>query len=340
MFLITAAELKAADGRVVCGQCDKEFDALDYLSETTTGFDDDDLPPDEDESDPSLGARAPDDEGNARDEDDFLREIESLIEDDDPGLPDADDVFRLDDDGAPFVVAEGEHFEPEPPAEAHEGALPRPEPAHVPPAIATSAPPASAQASAGPDAPAPFRTPDMDEDDDENARRRRWLRIGLPALAVAMLLVLWVHAERGRLFRTAGGQALLAPVYRLFGAEASPDWAPEQMRVLRSAAVADPEHPGTLRITAEFRNDAAFAQPYPYLRVALEDRWGQRVASRDFTPSEYRRDHVSGRSMGAGERVQASVSLPDPGARADGFHVDLCLETQSEGRVCATEARP
>jgi hypothetical protein len=329
------------DGRVVCGQCDKEFDALDYLSETTTGFDDD-LPQDEDEPDPSSGAQAPEDDENARDEDDFLREVESLIDEDDPGLPDADDVFRLDDDGAPFVVVEGDSVEPEPPAEAHEGALAWPGRAYatdVPPALATSVPPATAQAPAGTDAPAPFRTPE-EGDDDEIARRRRWLRIGLPVLAVALLLVLWVHAERGRLFRTPGGQAVLAPMYRLFGAEASPDWAPEQLRVLRSAAVADPDRPGTLRITAEFRNEASFAQPYPYLRVALEDRWGQRVTSRDFTPSEYRRDHVSGRRMRAGERVQASVSLPDPGARADGFHVDLCLETESEGRVCATEARP
>ena len=34
VFHITAAELRAADGTVICGACGTTFDALDSLSET------------------------------------------------------------------------------------------------------------------------------------------------------------------------------------------------------------------------------------------------------------------------------------------------------------------
>jgi hypothetical protein len=41
--------------------------------------------------------------------------------------------------------------------------------------------------------------------------------------------------------------------------------------------------------------------------------------------------------MEAGERVQATVSVPDPGARADGFRISLCLEMPPRGLVCTAE---
>jgi hypothetical protein len=39
----------------------------------------------------------------------------------------------------------------------------------------------------------------------------------------------------------------------------------------------------------------------------------------------------------AGGRIRTSVAVPDPGARADGFRVDLCLELDARGLVCAAE---
>jgi len=352
VFHITVAELRAADGRVVCGQCDQEFDALENLSDT--------LPP--------AGAPAPADApvtepappgSDTRDEDEFLREIESLIVDEtDEGFPGPDDVFRIDASGgeARLVISDAQDTEdtPEQPdAEESEGEDGAPgaddgtdggEPASVADAdeedtagkAAAETQPQETGEEEGQDQasgvePEPLPLP------TEPPRRRRWPRIVVLTLVALVVGGAWAHSERGRLMRHPVGQAILGPVYGLLGIEAQPAWSASDLRVLRSAAVADPEAPESLRVTAEFRNSAPFGQPYPVLRVTLEDRWGQKVESRDFTPSEYRETHVAGRLMRPGERVQASVSLPDPGARAEGFRLDLCLEGPGRQLDCSTE---
>jgi len=345
VFHITVAELRAADGRVVCGQCDQEFDALENLSDT--------LPPAgaPDLADvPETDQAAP--RSDTRDEDEFLREIESLIVDEtDEGFPGPDDVFRIDASGgeARLVISDAQDAPEQPDPEASEGEDGTPtageEPDGGEPASAANADDEGAtgetpsteageeegrhQASGVDPEPLPLPT--------EPPRRRRWPRIVVLTLVALAVGGAWAHSERGRLLRHPVGQAILGPVYGLLGIEAHPVWSADDLRVLRSAAVADPEAPGSLRVTAEFRNSAPFGQPYPILRVTLEDRWGQKVESRDFTPSEYRETHVAGRRMRPGERVQASVSLPDPGDRADGFRLDLCLEGPGRQLDCSTE---
>lgn len=379
IFVVTATELRAADGQVVCGHCDNQFNALDSLSETLPAAEDEDQVRDPDSEDDSVFADsdAPDDVGppadaramstdpdpeaahepgaptaadTVRDEDEFLREVESLLDEEDPELPDPDDVFRVE--GPPegnqfdrFILTEAGGAHEPVPAESREGAQPDSSVATEPVAAAateaatrpaeTARPAAAPAAADGHDAP-PF----VAFEDDEPSPSRRWLRIGIAAFVLLVALLAGLHMQRGRLLRHPLGEAVLGTVYGSFGAEVAPDWSPESFRVLRSSAVSDPEIARTLVVTAEFRNDAGFAQPYPLLRVALEDRWGERVESRDFRPAQYRDGHVSGRRMAAGERVQATVSLPDPGARADGFRVDLCLETETKGVVCATDSRP
>jgi hypothetical protein len=84
--------------------------------------------------------------------------------------------------------------------------------------------------------------------------------------------------------------------------------------------------PGGLRLRASVVNRAARGQPYPLLRVTLEDRFGGKVARRDFAPAEY----LPGRSappglMAPGARADADLSLADPGSQAVGFELDVCL---------------
>jgi predicted Zn finger-like uncharacterized protein len=346
VFHITVAELRAADGRVVCGQCDQEFDALENLSDT--------LPPAEaPEAAAAAGAEPAAPRRETRDEDEFLREIESLIVDEtEDGFPGPDEVFRIDPTGGEvrLVISDAQDAPDRAAGERGEGedetdgaTAPEPE---------TLAETGQEGAEEAPGQPEPGKAEEKDTGEPastaqpepeplplptEAPAQRRWPRIVLLTLVALVLGGAWAHSERGRLLRHPLGQAVLGPVYGLLGIEANPAWSPGGLRVVRSAAVADPDAPGSLRVTAEFRNSADFGQPYPVLRVTLEDRWGQKVESRDFTPSEYRETHVAGRLMRSGERVQASVSLPDPGARADGFRLDLCLEGPGRQLVCSTE---
>ena len=400
VFYITAAELRSADGMVICGACDTTFDALASLSETR--------PTDTHAAEPAPAtpveaaaegddARDADELLEERDADEFLREIESLISSDDaPGeAPDAqgdderafavyadqaqgedesvdddepvfsereddelanafadpDSVFRAEETGddaaadsvdefdgpstSPFVgdddvQAAGETAIGAPlPSTLHEQGDAHPEPG---------------QATAGPIEPVLRDEQDGVPDDaegvpgfvQETRRGSPWPRLLLALVAVLVLAGTWAHVQRGKLLRLPVGEAILGPVYGLLGMEVTPDWRPGDFRVVRSEAIANADQPNDLQVAVEFTNSAAFDQPYPVIRIVLHDRFGQRIGTHDFAPGEYLDSYTRGARVPAGRKISASVSAPDPGARADGFRVDLCLEIDAQ-LVCSGE---
>jgi predicted Zn finger-like uncharacterized protein len=407
VFHITAAELRAADGTVICGACDSTFDALDSLSETRPA----DVP--EDETPASL----PGEEeawlatARARDEDEFLEELESLIGDDgmpgqplgahhQPGaappeerpdagesgpddfpddlpddlpdgvpddlpddlpdgvpeevpdtepedeFPDPDSVFRIDDPpqdfdaptAGPFVGDDDERHPAESLQDGKQVGMPGDE-APASAAVDTGriqhelhVPEEHGEAEAEP--PGEEHVPGFVL---ERRRGGLWLRVLLPLAAVLVLAGTWAHVQRGKLLRLPAGEAVLAPIYSMLRMDVSPDWSPGEFRVLRSEAVATADRPGNLRVAIEFLNSAAFAQPYPVIRIVLQDRFGRRLESHDMAPAQYLESYTPGARLPAEGRIQTSVTVPDPGARADGFRVDLCLELDARGLVCAAE---
>lgn len=365
VFHISAAELKAADGTVICGACETTFDALDSLSETR---------PDDagsgaavaPEKSPEASEAAADADGEeqARDEDEFLQELESLIgeedgedigadedeiatdeaaieaedgEDDGYQLPDPDSVFRVDDTsagseetyGGPYV---GEDDEDEPQVDAQPAleetaaAARDEEDADAEPEL----PPGSATAEAGESIPEFAR-------DQEPRRGKPWVRLLLVFLAVLLLAATWAHSQRGKLLRHPAGEAVLGSFYSLFGVDAEPEWSPADFRAVKWEAVADPERPGQLVVAVDFANKAPFAQPYPIIRIALQDRFGRRVGRHDFAPDEYLESHSPGSRLPAEGRVRTTIEVPDPDAQAEGFRVDFCLEIPAQGLVCGPE---
>lgn len=429
VFYITAAELRAAEGAVVCGACDTTFDALESLSETRPldALSPEsaskappaawlDVPPE-----PEPPAPEPATDERARDEEEFLEEVESLLGGDDSPdealegleftagpmrapqfppaaakgnefadwdmLPEELSEDELRDDAVPeHVFAEDESdlvddvhvagdFDDD---ELLEG-IPDPdsvflvdeedEPARAPddaaasPVVAMAEPEGELEELGRADGGAEDRERDLDQDEDrvliaarsgteesaaetpdgvpefiwEERPKRRWLRVVLPLIAILGLGGTWIHTQHAQLLRQPVGEAVLGPIYRALGVTVAPDWNPADFRVLRSEAVADTGEAGRLRVTVEFMNGAAFAQPHPVIRVALQDRFGRRVGAQDFAPGDYVRNHQSGSRMAAGARLQASVVIPDPDSRADGFRVSLCLELDRRGLVCGDE---
>ncbi len=159
---------------------------------------------------------------------------------------------------------------------------------------------------------------------------------GLLALALAGQLV---HHARESLVDTPIIGPPLAALYRGAGAPVEPRWNLAAYEVRQWGASSD-STPGALRLRASIVNRADRAQPYPLLRVVLEDRFGGAIARREFRPSEYLPGHaVPATPLAAGARADADLRLVDPGSEVVGFELDVCLERRGV-LVCGSDPRP
>lgn len=171
-----------------------------------------------------------------------------------------------------------------------------------------------------------------------NERGRRvtlaWsIASGVLALTLALQLV---HHNRQSLVRNGLVGRAVAGVYAGLGSELSPEWNVHAYELRQFGAAADANAGGTLRVRASLMNGADHAQPYPLLRLTLQDRFGGQVGLRNLEPREYL-PAVPGRNalIGAGQRIDADISIVDPGKDAVGFEIDVCLRASPTQITCA-----
>jgi hypothetical protein len=155
---------------------------------------------------------------------------------------------------------------------------------------------------------------------------------------LALLLVIqFVHTYRHTLARHPRLGPAIVGIYGALGANLQPDWNLHAYEILQWHLGSDPALPGTLKVRASLKNTAGFAQPYPLLKLVLEDRWGERVREREFDPAEYLDPATApDRLLGPGQQATATISIVDPGPDAEGFRFDVCLRG-SQGIVCAAD---
>jgi hypothetical protein len=170
------------------------------------------------------------------------------------------------------------------------------------------------------------------------APRREPTSIAWKLLVVPLALLLVaqvVHHYRAELARHPRLGVPLMSAYRTLGLQLTPDWNLHAYGVKQWGVVMDPSSPGTLKVRASITNNATFAQPYPLLKLVLEDRWGDQVRAREFEPAEYLDPGISpNRLLGPLQQTNATVSIVDPGPDAEGFRFDICLHGK-QAPVCA-----
>lgn len=184
-----------------------------------------------------------------------------------------------------------------------------------------------------------------DEAIDELLPLRRAARGGAWSIASVALVLLFavqvVHHARAELVREPAMAPYLLRIYAALGVAIDPRWEVERYALLHQPQIT-PEHSGAqprLRVRASFANGARRAQPYPLLRLTLEDRWGSPVATRDFTPREYLHDDArNARLLAPGEETRAELLVLDPGKDSVGFSLDLCLAEANGAVRCANDA--
>ncbi len=162
----------------------------------------------------------------------------------------------------------------------------------------------------------------------DQRQRKPWSkRWGLASAALALLLAIQlINFNRDALARSPVFGSAIGTIYRGLGVKLAPHWDLDAYELRQWGAAAEPGESGTLRVRASVFNSAKHAQPYPLLRLTLQDRFGGRVASRDLEPREYL--HVppgENDLLGAGQRVDADIAIVDPGKDAVGFEIDVCL---------------
>lgn len=346
VFRLSADALGAAGGQVRCGRCGEVFDALKRLAEEPRMFA-------IGESTLELEARAEqileslgvdsgaDLEPTEIPEGEIPRmEIEEAAPDADRSLEfsltptDLDRIFIGDVDtgrghpgdahspeelqviDAEYAREEGYAAEDEQPAgellEHDDGPVPPPEPAtEWEPAFLTQAEP----------------------------ERGRWLLMVAGILLGLLLVAQVVHRNREWLASRGPLGGVLRTLYAAIGKPLPLPATLSGYQLRQWGASGDATADGSLRVRASILNTTAQMQPFPLLRVTLEDRYGAPIGTREFEPAEYSGQPLT-RLLSPGERADATVVIPDPGKNAEGFELDVCLRG-ADGKIhCAGDSAP
>jgi predicted Zn finger-like uncharacterized protein len=161
------------------------------------------------------------------------------------------------------------------------------------------------------------------------------------AVLLLMLVIQIVHHYRHDLAANATFNGPLTSIYAVLGIPIVPRWDLGSYEVRQLGASTAASAPGQITVRASVKNGAHQAQPLPLLRVTLQDRFGNRIASRDVPPQSYLPRAIPSSSLlSAGQRIDAEMAFVDPGSNAVGFEIDACLPAPGGGISCANDAAP
>ena len=339
MLVVTAADLRAAQGHVRCGRCRSVFNALESLAEP---------PPQDGAAADRSAAAAPPPEPAA---------VAETVQESPPG-----DFEWIEPEREPQWTPEPEaglhahppaletQTRPEPLApqreeEVEEKDAVRPAPQHRDEGTVLQAPqppvapPDEPLTADGPHEAAAGASPLTEEPPHEFQLETPQRHTGAWfAGALVLLLVLAgqaVNHYRGVLATMPSVGAKLLAVYGALGIPVVPLWNVHAYQARQLGATVSGSDPHQITVRASVANDGPWPLPLPLLRVTLQDRYGRTIAARDVRPSDYlTRGSSDGSMLASGERIDATVAFVNPGSQAVGFEIDACLREGSRV-VCA-----
>lgn len=151
---------------------------------------------------------------------------------------------------------------------------------------------------------------------------RRWhgpVAIAVIVLLLVLLAVQWLLADRARLAVDAGWRPLLSTLCGALGCDLPPWREPTAFTLLQRDVRQHPSLPGVLRVTADFRNDARWSQPWPELQLTLSDVNGLPAGQRSFRAREYLGGTPEQLELSSGESVSIAMDVVEPAARIVAF---------------------
>jgi len=158
-------------------------------------------------------------------------------------------------------------------------------------------------------APAPLRA----------TRWRSWLVV---AALGALLLGQIVLAQRDELAADARWRPLISSVCTVLRCQV-PAWRePTAFTMLQRSVQPKTGTRGVLHVSASFRNDARWAQPWPTVLLTLSDMDGRQVGLRAFTPAEYRDRNDAGH-IAPGQSATIQLDVVEPAQQVVAFTFDF-----------------
>lgn len=155
------------------------------------------------------------------------------------------------------------------------------------------------------------------------ASRRPWL---MPAAIAGLALLLaaqWLLADRARLAADPGWRPVVATACNVLGCSLPPWREPTAFNLLDRDVRPHPARKGVLQVSASFRNDAAWPQPWPEMVLTLSDVDGGEIAARGFTAAEYLGAPPGEDALASGQAATIRMEVLEPSPRAVAFAFDF-----------------
>jgi len=293
-FRISSEQLKVRQGRVRCGQCHGEFNAIESLI-------DESAPPPQPPPLPTVTEETADPGGiwvSSR-EAEVPKPADPVIE---PPLPEpADPVIEppLPEPAAPVI---------EPPL---------PEPLEHPPVTEVVATPSPAAAVSPLPSPAPEAPADEPEPllEDEEFAPRRWPWV-VGSIVAALLLATQaaMHFRVELAAKAPSTRPILIAACNLIGCQVPLPMEITAIGIDTSDLHPDNDHPGHLQLLATLRNRAGYAQIWPHLEVSLTDATDRILVRKAIPPADYlpaKQKPESGFPAKGDQLVQLDLQAPD-----------------------------
>ncbi|MEF9425289.1 DUF3426 domain-containing protein, partial [Xanthomonas citri] len=153
------------------------------------------------------------------------------------------------------------------------------------------------------------------------ASGRQWaLLVGL----VGVLGLQIVIADRAHLATSPRWRPLISAACTLAGCSV-PAWRePEALTLLNRDVRPLPGVAGVLQIQASFRNDARWAQAWPWLQLSLSDADGRVIGTRILSPQDYLGQSPAAQdTLAPGQAVQVAFRVREPAASTAAFSFDF-----------------
>ncbi|MFC3550319.1 DUF3426 domain-containing protein [Lysobacter cavernae] len=153
--------------------------------------------------------------------------------------------------------------------------------------------------------------------------RTHWRWYAATAIALLLLALQLVLAQRQELAADARSRPFVGALCRVLQCALPPWREPSAFTMVTRNVQPKPGATGVLTVSAHFRNDARWPQPWPTLLLSLSDADGRQVGLRAFTADEYRGKKHADDLLSPGQDTAVQFDVLEPAPRIVAFTFDF-----------------